>query len=292
MTADGCRNQSYARAIRNIFLARKPPHLPGPLQDHLKTCPSCKKLYRALALADRMLGEGCGAPGDISPLEADLTWRLLAEELKLAPDRSANRLARFAWQAGAVILALVVGGVLLWSLLRAPAGEDQALVARGDGAGPSVQTVCIPPPGSETRSVSVPSDETDGARLARSGAGLDVCRIDDTLGFTYLNPGGRYGGLALFAVDQSDRILWYLPNPADPGGFQIEKADRPRAVTRTVRLAVNHRPGTYALTAVFTPEPLDLGQWEKLALPLARGERTIKDVHVVRWTLEVRGETP
>ncbi len=279
----GCKDRRFGRALQDLFegRSRTPMPLPYSLADHLKSCPACRILARTLASADRMLGEQCGAPAGVSPFEIDLAWQAVATRLKISGKSSrrwfipssflrGRRFARLLPVAVGLALVLVVG---MFIATRRTGG----FAARGAAAAPDLQLVCIPP------------GDKAAPRPARTDDGPAACRIDETLGFAYLNPTGRFGGLALYAVDGEDNVLWYAPNPAEPGGLTLETATRPRALDRTVRLAVNHHPGRYTLVAAFTRRPIELDKLDKLAVDLARNRRNLSDARVIRREMIING---
>ncbi|HUU01525.1 MAG TPA: hypothetical protein VM425_08810 [Myxococcota bacterium] len=279
----GCKNRRFGRALQDLFEGRVPPPLPMSLSDHLKSCPACRTQARTLASADRLLGEECGAPVCVSPFEIDLAWQAVAARLNIAERQSrrwfvpssilrGRRLLRLLPAAIGLALVLVVGAAFIAT------HKTSGFAARGAAAPPDLRLVCIP------------AGDKSAPRSARAGDGPASCSIDETLGFAYLNPEGRFGGLLLYAVDSKDNILWYAPNPAQPAGISIEPAARPRALPRTVRLAVNHHPGRYTLVAAFTRRPLDLAGLDKLAVDLARGRRHLPGAQVIRRDLIIAGE--
>lgn len=269
----GCKDRRFGRALQDLFAGRRPARLPISLPDHLAGCPACRTLARTLASADRLLGEECGAPEGVSPFEIELAWQALSSNLKISRRRSRRFVARLLPAALGLVLVLVAG------IFVATRHDNGGFAARGAAAAPDLLVVCIPP------------GAKPAPRPAGAGAGPAACRIDETLGFAYLNPGGRFGGLALYAVDDSDHVLWYAPNPVEPGGLAVEAAARPRALKRTVRLAVNHRPGRYTLVAAFTPAPISLaGLGKKLALDLARDRRSLPGARIIRRKLIISRE--
>ncbi|MBN2495855.1 MAG: hypothetical protein JXR96_14790 [Deltaproteobacteria bacterium] len=244
-------HRRYQRALRALFLGRPLPSLSGSLQEHLASCASCRALYAQLVEAERDLGQACGVETDFTPLESRVAWDRISRDLGLPAPKSSGsqRFIRFA-------LAAAVGGLLLLGAALIIPGDplvDEGWQARGVEAAASVDLVCIGSP--EGRPI----------RPAGTIPGRFVCRIDETLGFTYLNPGGRFSALAVWACDSSGECLWYLPDPAEPGSVSIEPAERPRALERTVRLHVNHRPGRYQLKVLFSRTPLDFEQIQRIA---------------------------
>lgn len=265
------------RALRSLFLDPEQPAPPAAVRRHLDRCPECRALARNLTRADRALGEACGAEADPSPFELRLAWWPLADQLGSGQSPARRRWWPAAAAVGGALAALLLW-IGLWSAPRSePAGPAETpqvadLQARGAAAAPALELVCIPPPG------------TGAPRPARRAGGC-ACRLDETLGFSLLNPGGRYRGLALFAQDATGRRLWYLPHPARPGPVAIEPTERPRPLERTVRLAVNHRPGSYRIVALFTDRPIDLETARALAGEGAGREQEETAVH--RWQTEL-----
>jgi hypothetical protein len=111
--------------------------------------------------------------------------------------------------------------------------------------------------------------------------------MDETLGFAFTNPTKQLGGLALFAVDESDEIQWYVPNPAEPHSLSISRTERQQSIPRTVALDINHRPGDYRLMAVFSPGVFSLEKLRVLVPAMLGGEDLMIGAFVLERTLRI-----
>ena len=264
----------YRQAIEALFLGRRPPRLPGPLGEHLKQCSECRNLYTSLARADRVLGEQVGTPAEVSPFESEMAWEEICAglDVRVAP---APRASWHVWlPVGAALVLLLAGGA--WLLFRSQPGQaPDGFASRGASLHPSLGLYCIEP--GETPSIRTPGPSEGDAR----------CRLQETLGFSYLNPDGVARGLMLFAIDGKGNVLPYRPNPADPNPPDLPSAETWTALERTVLLAVNHQPGEYQVVAVFLPRPVTLEQLEEQAPGLAAQGAAPKDGWVIRKTLRI-----
>ena len=279
MTERTCTDSRYRRALRALYLGKKPPALPGPVEEHLATCASCRALARTLSAADRTMGAACGAPVDVSAFERELGWHDLAIRLCIRPVVTRPALRPVAVQAAAALAAAVL---VVWVVLGSPGTPLRegatGPAARGGALAPWVEMLCI--------------GEAGRVRPARLPNGSLACRVDETLGFGYVNPAGAFRGLSVFAAGPRGEIHWYLPNPAEPRGMSIGPAARPEALPRTVRLAVNHRPGEYELAMVFSPRPLRLQELEPLAKKMLSGEYRPRGWVIVTRTFQVEESEP
>jgi len=273
-----CPHKIYSRAIHNLFLGKPVPRLPVPLHDHLKTCAACRATFSTLAMADRTLGESCGVTCDVSPLEIDMLFNTLADKLDLPPPARGVGPMRYLLPIGTAVLVVLIGLFIGWQLIGNQSDGKEYMATRGQELHPSVQIMCIT------------TDEQATVRPARSPSGSDVCRLDETLGFSYLNPGGDFDWLSLFAIGDEDEVLWYLPNPVEPEAFRITKSNRHRAIPRTVRLSVNHRPGKYILVVLFSRQPFSFGELKEKTVEIARGNRQIPGTYMNRRTLRIDAE--
>lgn len=279
MTGRACTDSRYRCALRALYLGKNPPALPGPVEEHLALCASCRALAQTLSAADRTLGAACGAPVDVSAFERELGWHDLATRLRIRPVATRPALRPVAVQAAAALAAVVL---VVWVVLGLPGTplREKATgpAARGAAPAPWVEMLCI----------------GEGGRVRPAGKpdGSLACRVDETLGFGYVNPAGAFQGLSMFAVGPRGGIHWYLPDPAEPGGLAIGPAARPEPVPRTVRLSVNHRPGKYTLAIVFSDRPLRLQELEPLAKNLASGEHRPRGWVIVTRTFRVEESAP
>ncbi|NVB41379.1 hypothetical protein G6O69_38135 [Pseudenhygromyxa sp. WMMC2535] len=101
----------------------------------------------------------------------------------------------------------------------------------------------------------------------------------------------RDQALSLFGVDERGELLYYAPNPggepslelvADPGQA------RWRALPLSIRLDVNHRPGTLRVFAIATPDPVAPADVERWAEALREAEPA--SVDDPPWHLRLRAD--
>lgn len=276
MTTARRLERKYRKAIEALFLKQMPPKLPGSLREHLKVCQACRQLYSSLAFADRQMGESCGIDAVISPFEEELIWKNVSDQLigQSAAKKRRPGLAPYWLPATALVFSLLLGAFLLWRVKPGNNLDESGFANRGEAAKADLRIHCISSDGES----AVAQPEQPGAHTK--------CRLQQFLGFSFLNPQGQYQGLALFAVDAEGNILPYLPSPSRPEAAPLPGAQVPKALDRTIRLAVNHQVGDYSVVAVFLPYPVNYDQLLRLARALQK-DGTVLEAQVVRHVLTV-----
>jgi hypothetical protein len=87
--------------------------------------------------------------------------------------------------------------------------------------------------------------------------GLLGCPLDAEIKLAYKNSSPKLHYAAFFGVDQTGKILWYGPTPADPGAVGVDQTSELSPVGEAIRLEVNHEPGGVRVFGLFSPEPVD-----------------------------------
>ena len=82
------------------------------------------------------------------------------------------------------------------------------------------------------------------------------CPVSNSIQFAYSAENVLYDHLYLFGWNSMGKRTWYYPRPDEDGSYQIETGVREKVLGRSVRLHVNHRPGDYAIVALFSDRPL------------------------------------
>ncbi len=249
----------FEKYLMDLFLHKRSSSLPAGLSKHLDVCDSCRKLFVSLALADRQMAEECGANVQVSAFESEVLWKSLSNRLDIhADERDGIWPSRLQITVSVVTMFLVIFSLFFfdkWNSLDSSA--TQGVVARGVSSSPMVQLYCMDSSGSEPRLL-----EADKA----------ACGIRDTLAFAYMNPHGKFSGVALFALDSQNRPVWYLPDPIHSSAVSIHATSRFEAIPKIVRLAVNHKPGHYSLYYMFTPHPLDFDELKRVVQDISKGK--------------------
>lgn len=271
------------------------------LQRHLADCQSCRRQYDAIALSARFLTardesepaeEPADGPADLprSSFETGFAHasfmgaldEMLDEEradksadddqpatvVDFPADRAQPR--PFARYLGVAAAALLVGATswFAWQRLQ-PAGPG------GDSPGDPGQF--------QARSAATAEDPGQFGQpkleifcAQRSADGLDFrgtedapfgllsCPIDAQLKLAYANPSDKLRWAAFFGVDQTGRINWYGPTPADIDPVRVTKADELSPVGHAIRLDVNHQPGKVRVVGVFADEPVDFPRLRRM----------------------------
>ncbi len=237
---------------------------PLRVRQHLRGCDRCKLYFEQLASADAaLLGDqhgGAGFARRFSDAVMGAGIRSLGESsepagLMASLQRFVQANSRWFYAAGALAAVALVA---VW--IRpgdAPLDDGfaarSALVPTGDFHGVrQLEILCV----SEVEG-RVTFRETDRA------SGVLRCDAQDELKFLYLNKADRGAGklpyLALFAFDETGRILWYRPTePAqsEHGSLTVEEAGRLRGLGESVKVSAQHSDGRYEIYGVFTAAPL------------------------------------
>ncbi|MFW5967660.1 MAG: hypothetical protein ACOCV2_09095 [Persicimonas sp.] len=280
------------RALEALFVGRDADEvfeeLPAAaVYRHLRECDECRQRYDALALADRRLlhdaesSDAKPAEGDAGEFEAafgeasfgealDVMLEAEAAETPQADDDGAEVVsvdskrgffrdgrARFA-AAAAVVLA---AAGLFWSSPELFDGRDDADFAPrsatapddGDPAQPELEVFCA------ERS----AQEVDLTGADRSPLGLVDCPLDAEIQLAYRNRADEFSYAAFFGVDRRGTIYWYGPTPAAQKPLPVEASSELEPAGESIRLEVNHRPGSVRVIGLFGDEPIGFEALER-----------------------------
>lgn len=119
------------------------------------------------------------------------------------------------------------------------------------------------------------------------------CPVDGEVKFAIssTDPNLRY--VAFFGISSDNTLYWYGPSPAARSSIAIEPSDTLQPVGETIRLNVNHAPGTVRVIGLFAERPLDFDDVSLFVRSnlwrLHDGGLTIDGGTVVRQTFEVSG---
>ena len=228
------------RSVEKIFVEPED----GPWTEVLaegKRTPALAREVERLVLAERVLMEQLGVDTDaVGPLQAQRLRRQIFAQLDreaAAPRR------RFLWVASAAMASAL--GVMALVLLRpatVPEGNSPAWQARGTQE-PAAELYCV-------RNVSQPQFEP----MSQTGH----CPIGGYVQIAIRNPESRFHYLTVLgeSADGSE-VLPYLPSPSHPESVSIGVEPRLVPVGTALEFAVNHKPGTYTWTAIFSEQPLE-----------------------------------
>jgi hypothetical protein len=247
-----------------------------------------RALYDRLALTDRKLG------GDFEERVGE-AWFLDSLDTMLAEEQADNVVSLDAHRTrrpiGALIAsaALVMFGIVgvLTSQSRRSAPEFQARSA----AAPDVSPY-------ESPNFEVFCVERDGGDVSFRGRAESEfatvrCPVGAEIKFAVSNPDPDLRHVALFGIASDHTLYWYGPSPAAPAEVTIERSEKLQPIGETIRLQVNHEPGTVRVVGLFTERPMEYRDVELFVRSniyrLRDGTLTIDGGTVVRQTFEVSG---
>lgn len=242
-------------------------------------------LFDALAYADREVGGDFEArAGEAMFLAAldDMLEEEQSQKVVSLADRRRPAPARWAVAAAAV---LAVGASLVM-FARPSEPEFQARSAATGEAKkyetPAVEVFCV--------------ERDDAGEVTFRGAESSelatvTCPVGSEVKFATRNPDGRLGYVALVGVADDGTPRWYGPSPAAPDALSVPAGSDLAPLGETIRLDVNHDPGTVRVVGIFSEKPMswsDVETWTKEnAGALRDGKLTVADGAVVRMTFEV-----
>ncbi len=217
------------RQIERALLGRVDAEGRRRLHDRLRSDADARVLYDRGALALRGLERG-REPADF---EIDLVESWLREDGVIAEAVAPAR----AWRPGLWIALCVAFAAALVVVVRpgpAPVESNDALVPKGPGQGSAL-------------AIDVLCGDEDDMRPATEG-----CAVDETIAFAYRVDDEWSGGdtLVLFGVDGTGEARYYVPTP-DASAPHVS-VGRWQSLARSVRLAVNHRPGQLRIYGLLT----------------------------------------
>ncbi len=253
-----------------------------------------RALFDKLAVTDRELGGDFEARfGEAWFLESLDT--MLAEETADKEDSEKednkvvsldSRRAKFAPMLMAAAAALAVGlGLVGYQNLRTPEPEFQPRSATVDKPRiyemPSVEVFCV-----ERTDQGVEFVGSEQAELATVR-----CAVGQEIKLAVRNPDPRLRFAAFLGIADDHTLHWYGPSPASPAAFAAPTTSELKPVGETIRLDVNHEPGTVRVVGVFVEDPLDFLALEKWtatnANALRDGSVEVPRGVMVRQTFEV-----
>lgn len=117
------------------------------------------------------------------------------------------------------------------------------------------------------------------------------CGVDEEIKLAVKNPDERLRYAAFFGVADDNSLHWYGPSPAVTGAVSVPTSTELRPIGETIRLDVNHEPGTVRVIGMFAETPLDFAEvdeWTKTRVnELRDGQPEFERGVVVRQTFEV-----
>jgi len=235
------------REIERALLGQVGADARRRLHDRLRSDVQAQAIYDRGAEALRAL-EGGRAPADF---EIDLVEAWLCEDGVIA-DVAAP--VRPRWRGLWIALAVASAAALVVVLRPrpiAPAHDELTPKGAGAGAALAIEALC--------------GDAPAGAMQPAS----EGCAHTDTLAFAVRVDAEWAGGdtLVLFGVDASGEARYYLPAPDAPA--PTATAGQWYALERTVRLAVNHRPGRLRVFGLLSDAAPDLDAIDETAALLS-----------------------
>lgn len=253
-----------------------------------------RALFDGLARVDRELGGDFearfGEAWFLDSLDA-----MLAEESAATPDAEPEQeheapvvvlSERRRFAAGAVVFAAAAAVLLTLGPFGRPAPEEfQARsAARTDAGGyatPSVEVFCV-----KRTAEGIEFVGTERAELATVR-----CALDHEIKLAVRNPDARLRYAAFVGLGEDGTPLWYGPSPAATSAIAVPQTDELQPIGETIRLDVNHSPGSVRLVGIFAENALDFAEFERLVerhgAALRDGEVVVPAGMVVRQTFEV-----
>lgn len=265
------------------------------VQRHIASCDACRGRFDELAVADRaLLGrDEDGRPGDFEREFRDASVMgaidaLLEEEQGLFEEQSteqsgadggaevvelpgrSSRWQRLAMPLAAAAALLLIAGAGVWisSDVDPLAGGDQPGVG-SDQFQP--RTASPPARSSDYRKPSIElfcardvGDDVQFQGSADAPFGLLSCPKDSRIKFGYQSTDPKLRHAAFFGVDRAGTIYWYGPSPAREESWQIQSRPEITPVGETVELGVNHAVGDVRVYGLFSPEPIDFDEMDRM----------------------------
>ena len=285
----------FPSLIDTLLLQELPARKFEQLNSHLKGCASCQRRYNKIVVTVRLFESGPDALTIPSAGELTRVRQRVFKQLGTAHSGAARLGALPRWVAALASTAAAVALMipLLSQELSLPGDPVPALPGDPSPALPGdpspalpgdpapepqyqrrgalhdrpsdmkIRTLCIRAAG-EPRIMGFSS--TDGRAEPNS------CGLSDVLRFTYSNRSER-GYLFLVGLDEQYRIKWYEPHPPHKESLSVQSGAVDQALSRSVKLAVNHRAGVVRIFALFSDEALSSDQITR-GVERARAART------------------
>lgn len=253
----------FQRWMELDLLGKLPVRKRRRLHEHLRADEHARDHYDRLVEALRVL-EG---RDDHVQLEIDLVERWLFDDVAAPGEAGREPAWRWLWSAiGVLAVALLV--VVLRGA-SSPALDDELAVRGGDRSAFALEAMCV-------------AGEDEAAAVSAAADG--TCGLGQTLTFAFRAP-ARPGvetprWLSVFGVDAGGRVLYYAPAP-DGNGAVRATAERWTPAPFSVRLEVNHRPGTVRVFGLLSPVAPDVDRIDTWAEVLR--DRPQADVGDAPW---------
>ena len=117
------------------------------------------------------------------------------------------------------------------------------------------------------------------------------CPVDAEVKFAVQNLDVNLRHVAFFGIADDNTLYWYGPSPAAPDSVTIGHGSELQPVGETIRLDVNHTPGTVRVVGLFSERPTEWSDVRSFVAgnvaSLRDGRLTMSDGMVVRQTFEV-----
>ncbi len=250
--------------------------------EQIRSSRRARAYFNRLAQADRALREvgsghesGFEAPGAFerefgeTVFEARLDSVLAAEraarsdggEPQTGPGEASTVARLFGSSRGATAtlaaaaLAALIAGTVLYPETESGKAEGDDFRARSAAA--PADDPSIPRPELEIFCAQRAGGNVGFEGGPETPPGALECPIDGELKVAYRNRSPELKYAAFFGVDETGDLLWYGPSPAAPGPVAVEASHDIEPIGETIRLEVNHSPGTIRVHAVFAPEPIE-----------------------------------
>lgn len=255
--------------------------------DHAAQDAELRGVYNRLALVDETIGGDFEQEfGEALFLEA--LDDMLAEEeqsnVVVLEDRRRARRPIEAWLAAAALVALAFGALASGEMRRqSPEFQARSAVAAAQSQydNPRLEVFCVERDQGEVRFRG--QRESEFATVE--------CPVDAEIKLAVRNTDHNLRYAAFFGIGPDNTLYWYGPSPAAAEEFALTDSDELQSVGETIRLQVNHQPGTVRVIGLFaeTPLPWDrVRRWSGMnALQLRGGDLELERGTVIRQTFEV-----
>ena len=250
------------RQIRRLFTGGLSVTGRHRVVDVVTGCAECAKYYRLHQSYESAL---CGTTLQPTPFMLDRVEAAVLDGVDRAAqaEREVPSLwPQWAWFPISAAVAAVMVFCILWlwpfshGADRLPlAGDFSFMPIEGQVASRGATPLLTSQVGLRVIKVTRPS--APGAVAEQAPLGLD-----DVVSFTYTNVSGQMGYLAIFGLQDDDRIRWYYPGYEGQQSISIRRQMVDEPLEDGFRLAVNHHPGWLRITAIFSPRPIEKGVFE------------------------------
>jgi hypothetical protein len=213
------------------------------VRAHLRAEPDDRAVYDRIIDAYRVL-EGRA----VSRAELDLVHEWLFDG-SLGAEAPAQ--AHTPWlRAWITILAAVATAAFLVIGPLRPEEEDALRPKGGRASVLTIEALC-------------------GTTVSPLRPASEGCALDGSLSFAYRVAPSHGGFLSLFGLDEEGHVNYYVPTPVDARPVVVDSG-RWAPLPLSIRLEVNHRPGTLRLFALLSPLPPTVDQIDDIVTRLHR----------------------